>query len=126
MSRVALIRSVAVLIAVFTAVVSIAGCVPTWTLARIADARVALEEAERYKADKFAPYEYYKAKEYMEQARYKEAYAEFETAARWAKLAAVYARKAKKIAINKQQLPAGLDEAESPYKRLAPPQKGGR
>ncbi len=68
--------------------VSLQGCVgPIWSAALIVDATSNFKAAKTVDAEKYAPYEYYMAEEYLHKARQKEAYGQFERAVDYAKVA---------------------------------------
>ncbi len=73
------------------------GCVgPIWSAALIVDASSEFKAAKTVDAEKYAPYEYYKAEEFLHKARQKESYGQFERAVDYAKIAkemAIAARK---------------------------------
>lgn len=65
-----------------------AACVgPIWSSVLIADAASNFKAAKTVDAEKYAPYEYYKAEEFLHKARQKEAYGQFERAVDYAKIA---------------------------------------
>ncbi len=64
------------------------GCVgPIWSAALIMDATSNFNAAKIVDAEKYAPYEFYMAEEYLHKARQKEAYGQFERAVDYAKIA---------------------------------------
>lgn len=64
------------------------GCVgPIWSSVLILDAASSFKAAKTVDAEKYAPYEYYKAEEFLHKARQKEAYGQFERAVDYAKIA---------------------------------------
>jgi|GEM_PF-1805301 len=68
--------------------VAFSGCVgPIWSAALIVDADSNFKAARTVEAEKYAPYEYYKAEEYLHKARQKQAYGQFERAVDYAKIA---------------------------------------
>ncbi|MCX7945042.1 MAG: DUF4398 domain-containing protein [Deltaproteobacteria bacterium] len=67
---------------------SFSGCVgPIWSTALIMDASSNFKAAKTVEAEKYAPYEYYMAEEFLHKARQKEAYGQFERAIDYAKIA---------------------------------------
>ncbi|MCX7958027.1 MAG: DUF4398 domain-containing protein [Deltaproteobacteria bacterium] len=76
------------LMAMFLILTFLGGCVgPIWSAALIVDATSNFKAAKTVDAEKYAPYEYYKAEEYLHKARQKEAYGQFERAVDYAKVA---------------------------------------
>ncbi len=64
------------------------GCVgPMWSSVLIMDAASNFKAAKTVDAEKYAPYEYYKAEEFLHKARQKDAYGQFERAIDYAKIA---------------------------------------
>lgn len=73
------------------------GCVgPIWSAALIMDATSNFKAAKAVEAEKYAPYEYYMAEEFLHKARQKEAYGQFERAVDYAKIARSFAIEAQK------------------------------
>jgi hypothetical protein len=88
-----------------------AGCGPVQYIATVTqDATAELAAAKAASADKYAPYEYTAAVEYLHKAREEEGYADHQAAVRFGKLATENAAKAKKIALEN----AGQPPPESP------------
>jgi len=66
----------------------ISGCVgPIWSSVLIQDADSNFRAAKVIGAEKYAPYEFYKAEEFLHKARQKQAYGQFERAVDYAKIA---------------------------------------
>ncbi|MGB9600122.1 MAG: DUF4398 domain-containing protein [Myxococcota bacterium] len=66
----------------------VSGCVgPIWSAVLINDAASNFKAAKTVDAEKYAPYEYYKAEEFLHKARQKEAYGQFERAVDYAEIA---------------------------------------
>lgn len=66
------------------------------------EASVALAEAQAIEARKYAPYEYYSAKEYIHKAREEAGYSDFQVAIQYAEKAEKYAKKSVEIAKKKR------------------------
>jgi hypothetical protein len=106
-------------------VLAAAGCGPVQyisTVTKTAASEVA--GARSANAEKYAPYEYTAAVEYLHKAREEEGYADHQAAVRFGRLAAEHAAKAKKIAIESAgRPPAGLPppvdtEDENPLEQV--------
>ncbi|MCG3171980.1 MAG: hypothetical protein GMKNLPBB_00121 [Myxococcota bacterium] len=91
------------LILVMTLAALASGCAAVWARKNIDDAGAAVAAAETADAPRHAPYEYWRAKLQLEEAKYKEGYAEYHTAARLASEAEEFAGKARVKALNKSQ-----------------------
>ena len=105
------------------------GCGPVQYITTVAkDAASEVAAAKAANADKYAPYEYTAAVEYLHKAREEEGYADHQAAVRFGKLAIDHAAKAKKIAVaNAGQTPApspaepvGDTENENPLDQVKP------
>lgn len=92
-------RGFVFLIACLASITLLAGCVgPIWSAVLISDADSNFKAAKTVDAEKYAPYEYYKAEEFLHKARQKEAYGQFERAIDYAKIAKEMAIMAQKKA----------------------------
>lgn len=95
-----------------------AGCVgPIWSSVLIADAANNFKAAKTVDAEKYAPYEYYKAEEFLHKARQKEAYGEFERAIDYAKIAkemAILAQKKAHDAKSRESGPSVVPQSIQP------------
>ncbi len=111
------------LVMMFLALVALAAtalaCGPTQSTVRINEAEVALEKAVLNEAENLAPYEYFKAKEYLYKAKEEWGYSDFEAALDYADRSKEYAEKAtvkskgtpmdaKPIKATPGKLPAGV------------------
>lgn len=88
------------------------GCGPVESLVVINQASLNIEAAQRYDAERFAPYEYYSATERMHKAREEMNYSDFEVAIDLALEAKKFAEQAREKAITHPDratpLPAGM------------------
>lgn len=76
------------------------GCGPIQYIAQVPrGAAVDLEAAKAANADKYAPYEYTSAVEYLHKAREEEGYADHQAAVHFGKIAQDMAQKARQIAL---------------------------
>ncbi|MFA6032373.1 MAG: DUF4398 domain-containing protein [Myxococcota bacterium] len=100
----------------------VSGCGPVWAQKVISEATGKLNAAETADAEKYSPYEYYCAGEYLHQARYKESYSQFERAVDYGKLALEFAT----TALEKSQVAKGLSPQPPPaapaVNKAGPPQ----
>lgn len=71
-------------------------CGPVQSTALISEAEVAVEKAATVKADSYAPYEYYSAREYLYKAKEEWGFADFEAAMDYATLSKKFAEEALK------------------------------
>jgi hypothetical protein len=108
-------------------VTGVSGCGPVQYITTVSkDASAEVAAAKAASADKYAPYEYTAAVEYLHKAREEEGYADHQAAVRFGKLAIEHAAKAKKIAIaNAGQTPeTGVPptdpENENPLDQVKP------
>lgn len=84
-----------------------AGCGPVQYITTVtSQASSEVAAAKSANAEKYAPFEYTAAVEYLHKAREEEGYADHENAIKYGRLAKEHAEKAKKLAIEK----AGTDE----------------
>jgi len=107
----------------------LAGCGPVQYLGTVTQtASSAVAAARSANAEKYAPYEYTSAVEYLHKAREEEGYADHEAAVKFGRLATQFASKAKEIAIAKAGAPpepspmaapgAGEGEEENPLDQV--------
>ena len=90
------------------------GCVPLQTRALIeGHASVAVVEAERVAADRFAPYEMAAARAFLAKAREERGEASYEAAQSYAQQAEELAIRARAVARTRAQRPAGATEAST-------------
>ncbi len=68
---------------VIAGLLAIGGCGPVQAGAAIQDGTFQLIEAERSGADKYARYEYYKARAFLEEAKLQNGFGSYATANRW-------------------------------------------
>jgi hypothetical protein len=78
--------------------VGLPACGGVYYVAAVNGANAKLEEARVLGADTLAPYEYYYAKEHLQEAQFEAAEASYSDAARYAETAAEYAEKAVQLA----------------------------
>lgn len=102
---------------------TLSGCGPFGYIGKVSQSSVdAVERAEAAKAETYAPYEYWAAKSYLEQARVMMTYSEYERAfdygSRAEQLAEAAERKAKKLA--KERTEAQQEAASAPVPAAAP------
>lgn len=87
-TRVRLRLSILIISGIFVISLFASGCVgPIWSAVLINDAASNFKAAKTVDAEKYAPYEYYKAEEFLHKARQKESYGQFERAVDYAKIA---------------------------------------
>src|SRR5690606_17382086 len=79
------------------------GCAPITSTVEIKRAAVALDAAENAGAKRYAVYEYYAAKLYLDKAREEDAYAEFWASQQYAEKASDFAKKARTLAQDRAQ-----------------------
>ncbi len=91
-----------------------AACGPIGYVSNVRGASTAVEEARAVNAAKYAPYEWTRAVEYLRQARAEAAYADFQAANRFGRLAEEAATKAKADAIRRAADPRLMDEITPP------------
>jgi hypothetical protein len=104
-----------VLAFVIAAALAVLGaCGPIGYVSNVRGAATAVEEARVANAAKYAPYEWTRAVEYLRQARAEAAYADFEAANRFGRLAQEAAAKAKVDAIRRAADPRTMDEITPP------------
>lgn len=80
------------------------GCGPVNAASAISDGTAFLAQAERQGAPKYARYEYHKANAYLDEAKIKNGYGEYEVARRYAQQASELAVEAKKTSIRRRDL----------------------
>lgn len=81
-------------LAVSLLLTQLCGCGGAWYALSVNSATSKVEEARALQADQYAPYEYYYAKEHLQQAQVEAAEASYSDAARFAETAEEYAQKA--------------------------------
>jgi len=97
------------------AVAPLLGCGPVEYISQVGNrAAGAVSAAKLAQADRYAPYEYTAAEEYLHKAREEAGYAEYEDSIEYGKKAEDLANRARAIAISKQA------EAASKSSRLTP------
>src|ERR1043165_1445194 len=80
--------------------IAIAACGPVQYITQVSrGAAVDVEAAKAAHADRYAPYEYTAAVEYLHKAREEEGYADHEAAVHFGKMSADFASKAREIAL---------------------------
>ena len=85
--------------AVSALVVSLFSCGPIQFVSQVTiRAEKAVADAKIQKADKYAPYEFFGAEVYLEQAKYRAGFGDFQTSYRYGKQAEQMANKAAKLA----------------------------
>lgn len=89
-------------------------CGPVGYVSKVRSASTAVDEARAVNAAKYAPYEWTRAVEYLRQARAEAAYADFQAANRFGRLAEEAAAKAKTDAIRRAADPRLMDEITAP------------
>jgi uncharacterized protein DUF4398 len=106
--RIVLLRSAAV-------VLLVGACGPVQYIGTVSQsASSAVAAAKSANAEKYAPYEYTAACEYLHKAREEEGYADHQAAVRFGHKATELADKAKKIALEKAGQPPEPNPAEQP------------
>lgn len=112
-------------------VASLIACGPIQFVSQVTiRAEKAVADAKVLKADKYAPYEYYGAGAYLEQAMHRAGFGDFQTSYRYGKKAEQMANKAAKLAKQRRDeegdvsKPPGDDA--SPAKETAPPARRAR
>jgi hypothetical protein len=97
------------------AVAPLLGCGPVEYISQVGNkAASAVSAAKLAQADRYAPYEYTAAEEYLHKAREEAGYAEYEDSIEYGKKAEDLANRARAIAVSKQA------EAASKSSRLTP------
>ncbi len=97
------------------AVAPLLGCGPVEYISQVSNrAATAVSSAKLSQADRYAPYEYTAAEEYLHKAREEGGYAEYQDAIEFGKKAEDFANRARAIAVTKQA------EAASKSTRLTP------
>jgi hypothetical protein len=117
---------------------AIAACGPIQYIGTVTqDAASQVAAARSAQADKYAPYEYTAAVEYLHKAREEEGYADHQSAVKFGRLAVEHAEKAKQIALENAGKPIppnpaeggapGVDgDSENPLDRVPPPAEAPR
>jgi hypothetical protein len=96
------------------------GCGPVQYVSQVSGrASAALASAKSAGADKYAPYEYTMATQYLHKAREEEGYSDHQAAIRFGKKAEIFANKARRIALDHTDsgdgsTPAPSDPSASP------------
>jgi hypothetical protein len=94
-------------------VVAAMGCGPIQYIGTVTqDASSQVAAARSASADKYAPYEYTAAVEYLHKAREEEGYADHQSAVKFGRLAIEHAEKAKQIALENAGRPVPENPAE--------------
>lgn len=89
-----------------------AGCGPVQYVSQVTqNAAREVAAARSAQADKYAPYEYTMAVEYLHKAREEAGYADYQAAIRFGKKAETMAKKAQKLAIEKAGTPGDSSDA---------------
>lgn len=104
---------------------TLSACGPFGYIGKVSQSSVdAIERAEAAKAETYAPYEYWAAKSYLEQARVMMTYSEYERAfdygSRAEQLAEAAERKAKKVAQEQAEAHKEAESAEAKAAQAAP------
>lgn len=98
----------------FVLAAALGACGPIGYVSNVRGAATAVEEARAANAAKYAPYEWTRAVEYLRQARAEAAYADFQAANRFGRLAQEAAAKAKTDAIRRAGDPEAMKEITPP------------
>jgi hypothetical protein len=115
--------AVAFLLATLTA----GGCGPIEYLNQVASkAASAVAAAKQAEADRYAPYEYTAAEEYLHKAREEGGYAEYQVAIEYGRRAEDLANRARAIAISKQAESASKSSRQSPASEHEEPAPGAK
>jgi hypothetical protein len=100
----------AVVVVVCFVAVAAAACGPVQYVGQVTRrASSSVAAAKAAGADKWAPYEYTMAVQFLHKSREEAGYSDYQAAIRFGKKAEIYARKATKIALDRADGPAGDD-----------------
>ena len=101
---------------------SITGCGPIEYINQVGiKAAGAVSAAKLAQADRYAPYEYTAAEEYLHKAREEASYAEYEDAIEFGRKAEELANKGRAIAVTKLSQSAGASSAATPASEVGTP-----
>jgi hypothetical protein len=115
------LRSI-VTLALVTLAVSMSGCGPIEYINQVGvKAAGAVSAAKLAQADRYAPYEYTAAEEYLHKAREEAAYAEYEDAIEYGRKAEEMANKGRAIAVAKLSQSAGASSSATPASEASAP-----
>lgn len=106
------------------AVALLSACGPVSASSAIADGSAFLAQAEREGAPKYARYEFHKAAAYLDEAKIKNGYGEYEVARRYAHQASELAVEAKKASVRRRDLELRRMKGKLQFKKRFG--KGGR
>jgi hypothetical protein len=87
-------------------------------------AEKAVAAAKARQSDRFAPYEYFGAEAYLDQAKYRAAYGDFQEAYRYGKKSEAMANKA--VSLTKRRMEEESDQARPPEPREPPRREEAR
>ena len=90
-------------VSLFASVPALSGCGAVYYSVSVSSAASRVEEAKAEGAERYAPYEYYYAKENLQQAQVESADASYSDAAEYAEVAEEYATKAIQLAHSARQ-----------------------
>ncbi len=82
---------------------SLTGCGPIQSTALVIEAEVNLESARAAGAERYSPYEYYSAFEYLKKSKEKQGQSKYERSIDYATIARDYAKKAERKSVDKQK-----------------------
>ena len=100
---VAMVRSLPVLFVVGFSLL-LTGCGPVQAATAISDSMRAIEQAEREGADEYAQYSFYKARAFLDEAKIKNGYGEYEIARQYANQSEALAQEAARNAKQRRDL----------------------
>ena len=109
------------------AVAPLLGCGPVEYISQVGNrASSAVSAAKLAQADRYAPYEYTAAEEYLHKAREEGGYAEYQVAIEYGRRAEDLANRARAIAISKQAESASKSSRQSPASEHEEPAPGAK